>query len=163
MLHRPSSRRCRQTGKQHIRNEVITIDTEKTGTRVTIPVLPELAEILAAGPLGELSVIASKRGQPLRKEVVGNLFKKACVAAGIKGKSAHGIRKAAATRAANNGATVATLEAIFGWDGGQMAALYTKAADRRRLAAEHMEKLSKTGTSIPAPAGEVRAVAQKPK
>jgi integrase len=148
-------------GKQHIRNGVITIDTEKTGTRVTIPVLPELAEILAAGPLGELSVIASKKGQPLRKEVVGNLFKEACIAAGIRGKSAHGIRKAAATRAANNGATVSTLEAIFGWEGGQMAALYTKAADRRRLAAEHMDKLSKTGTPIPAPSGEVRARGEK--
>ena len=148
-------------GKQHIRNGVITIDTEKTGTRVTIPVLPELAEILAAGPLGELSIIASKKGQPLRKEVVGSLFKKACVAAGIHGKSAHGIRKAAATRAANNGATVAALEAIFGWEGGQMAALYTRAADRRRLAAEHMEKLSKSGTSIPAPDGKVRGETQK--
>ena len=48
-------------GRQHIRNGVITIDTEKTGTRVTIPVLPELAEILAVGPLGELSIIASKK------------------------------------------------------------------------------------------------------
>jgi integrase len=124
-------------------------------------VLPELAEILAAGPLGELSIIASKKGQPLRKEVVGSLFKKACVAAGIHGKSAHGIRKAAATRAANNGATVAALEAIFGWEGGQMAALYTRAADRRRLAAEHMEKLSKPGTSIPAPDGKVRGETQK--
>lgn len=143
-------------GKQHIRNGVITIDTEKNNTRVTIPVLPELAEILAAGPLGELSVIASKKGQPMRKEVVGTLFKRACIAAGIPGKSAHGIRKAAATRAANNGATVAALEAIFGWQGGQMAALYTRAADRRRLAAEHMEKLSKTGTSIPSPMGKVR-------
>jgi integrase len=84
----------------------------------------------------------------------------ACRAAGIN-KSAHGIRKAAATRAANNGATVATLEAIFGWEGGQMAALYTRAADRRRLAAEHMEKLSKTGTSIPAPGGKVRAGGEK--
>jgi integrase len=148
-------------GKQHIRNGVITIDTEKTDTRVTIPVLKELAEILAAGPLGELSIIASKKGQPMRKEVVGNLFKKACIAAGIHGKSAHGIRKAAATRAANNGATVATLEAIFGWEGGQMAALYTKTADRRRLAAEHMEKLSKTGTSIPAPDGKVRGETKK--
>ncbi|MDO9564646.1 MAG: tyrosine-type recombinase/integrase [Bradyrhizobium sp.] len=148
-------------GRQHIRNGVITIDTEKTGTRVTIPVLPELAEILTAGPTGELSIIASKKGQPLRKEVVGTLFKKACRAAGIPNKSAHGIRKAAATRAANNGATVATLEAIFGWEGGQMAALYTKAADRRKLAADHMEKLSKSGTSIPAPSGEVRAVGQK--
>lgn len=147
-------------GKQHIRNGVITIDTEKTGTRVTIPVLPELAEIIAAGPTGELSIIASKKGQPIRKEVLGNLFKEACRAAGIN-KSAHGIRKAAATRAANNGATVATLEAIFGWEGGQMASLYTRAADRRALAAEHMGKLSKTGTSIPAPRGKVRDKAKK--
>jgi integrase len=130
-------------GKQHIRNGVITIDTEKTGTRVTIPVLPELAEIIAAGPTGELSIIASKKGQPIRKESLGTLFKEACKAAGIPNKSAHGIRKAAATRAANNGATVATLEAIFGWEGGQMAALYTRAADRQKLAAEHMGKLSK--------------------
>lgn len=147
-------------GKQHIRNGVIEIDTEKTGTRVTIPVLPELADIIAAGPLGELSIIASKKGQPIRKEVLGNLFRDACRAAGIA-KSGHGIRKAAATRAANNGATVATLEAIFGWEGGQMAALYTRAADRRALAAEHMTKLSKTGTSIPAPRGKVRARAKK--
>jgi integrase len=149
-------------GKQHIRNGVITIDTEKSKgqMRVTIPVLPELAETIAAGPTGELSIIASKKGQPIRKEVLGNLFKKACRAAGIN-KSAHGIRKAAATRAANNGATVAALEAIFGWEGGQMASLYTRAADRRALAAEHMVKLSKTGTSIPAPHGKVRGKAKK--
>ena len=140
-------------GKQHIRNGVITIDAEKTGTRVTIPVLPELEETIAAGPTGELAIISSKKGQPIRKESLGTLFKEACKAAGITNKSAHGIRKAAATRAANNGASVATLEAIFGWEGGQMAALYTRAADRRRLAAEHMDKLSKTGTSIPAPVG----------
>jgi integrase len=98
-------------GRQHIRNAVITLDTEKSKgqMRVTIPVLPELAEIIAAGPIGELSIIASKKGKALRKEVVGNLFKEACEAAGIYGKSAHGIRKAAATRAANNGASVATL------------------------------------------------------
>jgi hypothetical protein len=36
---------------------------------VTIPVLPELAEIIVGGPIGELSTIASKKGQPIRKEV----------------------------------------------------------------------------------------------
>jgi hypothetical protein len=41
------------------------------------------------------------------------MFKEACQAAGIPNKSACGFRKAAAARAANNGATVATLEAIF--------------------------------------------------
>ena len=147
-------------GRQHIRNGVIALDTEKSQgqMRVTIPVLPELADIIAAGPIGELSIIASKKGQPLRKEVIGNLFKQACEAAGIFGKSAHGIRKAAATRAANNGATEKTLDAIFGWEGGDMAKLYTKTADRKRLAAEHMGKLSKpeAGTSIPSPEGKVR-------
>lgn len=49
-------------------------------------------------------------------------------------KSAHGVRKIAATRAAENGATVAQLNAIFGWTGTTMASLYTQEADRRRLA-----------------------------
>jgi hypothetical protein len=57
-------------------------------------------------------------------------------------KSAHGVRKFGATRAANNGATVAELEAIFGWIGGRMASLYTQAADRARLSTRAIVKLS---------------------
>lgn len=132
-------------GRQHVRDGVITIDTEKTDTRVTIPILPELAATLAAGPTGDLAFIATATGRPMTKESVGNKFSEACRAAGIR-KSAHGLRKAAATRAANNGATVAQLEAIFGWEGGQMAALYTRAADRKSLAADAMPKLSRGKT-----------------
>ena len=74
-----------------------------------------------------------------------------CRAAGVSG-SAHGVRKIAATRAANAGATVAQLQAIFGWSGGAMAALYTRAADRRRLATEAMHTLANDKrTSIVAP------------
>lgn len=65
----------------------------------------------------------------------------ACVAAGIMDKSAHGLRKAAATRAAENGATAHELMAIFGWVDIKEAELYTRAADRRRLAAQAMSKL----------------------
>jgi hypothetical protein len=42
----------------------------------------------------------------MTKESFGNAFSEACRAAGIQ-KSAHGLRKIGATRAANNGATVA--------------------------------------------------------
>jgi integrase len=129
-------------GKQHVRNGVIEIDTEKTGMRVTIPVLPVLQATLNAGPVGELAFIATRDGQPMTKESLGNLFADACRAAGIR-KSAHGLRKAAATHAANNGATVAQLEAIFGWAGGQMAALYTRSANRRSLAIGSMSKLAR--------------------
>jgi integrase len=122
-------------GRQHVRDDVGSIKTEKSGLRVlvTLPILPVLAATLAAGPCGDLTFIAGERGQPLTKESFGNLFRDACKGAGVPG-SAHGVRKIAATREANAGATVAQLEAIFGWQGGTMASLYTRAADRKRLA-----------------------------
>src|ERR1700735_4846022 len=49
-------------------------------------------------------------------------------------KSAHGVRKIAATTAAYNGATVHQLMSIFGWKTTQMAELYNKEANRKRLA-----------------------------
>jgi integrase len=76
----------------------------------------------------------------MRKESFGNWFRNACKEAGVPG-SAHGLRKAGATRAANNGATEAQLEAIFGWRGGGMAALYTREANRVKLAREAANKL----------------------
>jgi integrase len=72
---------------------------------------------------------------------LGNAFKDACVDAGILDKSAHGLRKAAATRAADNGATAHELMAIFGWKDIKEAEIYTRAADRKRLAAKAMSML----------------------
>ena len=51
------------------------------------------------------------------------------------------MRKIGATRAAKSGVTVAELEALFGWTGGTMASLYTKTADRKRLAKQASEKI----------------------
>jgi len=153
-------------GRQHVRDGIGTIKTEKSGftVEVTLPILPVLAATLAAGPCGDLTFIAGESGRPLAKESFGNLFRKACRAAGVPG-SAHGVRKIAATRAANAGATVAQLEAIFGWCGGGMASLYTRAADRRRLSLEAMHKLNANveATSIPAPWHQVRAAKGKRK
>jgi integrase len=132
-------------GRQHVRNGVGKIKTEKSGftVEVTLPILPVLAETLAAGPCGELTFIAGESGNPLTKESFGNLFRDACNAAGVPG-SAHGVRKIAATRAANSGATVPELEALFGWTGGTMASLYTRSADRERLAKGAISKLDPT-------------------
>jgi integrase len=147
-----------QLGRQHVRDGVATLRTEKTGITVAIPILPALAATLAAGPCGELAFICGGTGKPLKKESFGNMFRGACRAAGVS-KSAHGVRKIGATRAAENGATVAELEAIFGWSGGGMASLYTRAADRARLAKGAMSKLAgRTASerSIPAPNEKVR-------
>jgi len=106
-------------------------------------VLPELPAIIAVGPVGELSIIGSKKGQPIRKEPPRTMFKTACKAAGISGKSAHGTRKAAATRAAM---ARRSLEAILGWEGGEMASLYTCAADHRALARGVWGKVRKSSS-----------------
>lgn len=127
-------------GRQHVRDGVATIRTEKTGTEVSIPILPALADTLAIGPTGDLAFIVGETGKPLTKESFGNMFRAACNAAGVK-KSAHGVRKIGATRAAEAGATVAELEALFGWTGGTMASHYTKTADRKRLAKSASEKI----------------------
>ena len=71
------------------------------------------------------------------------MFKDACKLAGINDKSAHGLRKAAATRAADNGAAAHELMAIFGWKDIKEAEMYTRNADRKRLAAKAMAKLER--------------------
>jgi integrase len=152
-------------GRQHVKDGIGTIKTEKSGftLAVTIPILPILAETLAAGPCGDLTFIAGESGRPLKKESFGNLFRNACREAGVPG-SAHGVRKIAATTAANNGATVAQLEALFGWTGGAMASLYTRSANRRRLSLDAASKLTNAErTSIPSPNDQVRAPERKTK
>ena len=147
-------------GRQHVRNGAIVIDTQKTGTRVYVRMLPELVATLAAGPVGDLAFVATKSGRPFVKEAFGTFFSEACRAAGVR-KSAHGLRKYAATALAEAGATVAELEAVFGWEGGRMASLYTRSVDRERLAASGMAKI--TGTSIPEPKGRFGPKGKKAK
>lgn len=151
-------------GKQYVREGVATIKTEKERREieVTIPVLDVLQRTLDAGPTGDLAWICGARGEPFAKESFGNEFSAAARAAGVQ-KSAHGVRKIAATTAANNGATVHELEAIFGWVGGNMASLYTRKADRVRLARHAIKKLDGERTDPPAPIEPVRAAEKIPK
>lgn len=121
-------------GRQHVKEGVIYFPaTEKTGEPVTIPVLEPLRLSIAATPVRGLTFIETSQGRPWVKESFGTWFKAACVAAGVPG-TAHGIRKAGATRAAENGASSHQLMAIFGWTTIKQAEAYTRAADRKRNA-----------------------------
>ncbi|WP_438721591.1 tyrosine-type recombinase/integrase [Bartonella rochalimae] len=133
-----------RVGWKDVKDNIIHLKTEKSKfqTDVFLPILPELAETLKIGPIGNETFICGKGGNKLVKESFGNLFRESCNAAAIK-KSAHGLRKLAATRAANSGATVSQLKAIFGWTEDKMASLYTRSADRKKLALEAIKKLQK--------------------
>lgn len=68
-----------------------------------------------------------------------------CKEAGLPGLNAHGVRKAAATRAAERGASGHALRAMFGWLDTKQAELYTRDAERKRLARENAHLLGTEG------------------
>lgn len=123
-------------GKQHISRGQITIRMFKKrgdGT-VSLPLLAPLQRSIDATPAGDLTfLVAQATGQPLPLSTFSQWFRKACRTAGCPG-SPHGLRKAAAVRCALNGATVRQLMAMFGWGTEAMAILYTRQADKIRLA-----------------------------
>jgi hypothetical protein len=116
---------------------------------------------LDAGPTGDLAFIVTRRGTPPTKGALGTEFVAAARTAGVVGKSAHGMRNAAATRASENGATERELEAIFAGPAGGWRPFIPRARTRGRLAAGAIGKLNRpeteNRTSIPAPMAEVRA------
>ena len=132
-------------GRQHFdqKNGVIYIpSSEKTGVELTIPVHPALvAAIKACQPKG-LHILETRNCKPWgSKESYGNDFHDWTAAAGIfelgtnRSKNSHGIRKLAATRIAEAGASEAELMALFGWTDPKMARHYTKSANAKKLAA----------------------------
>lgn len=121
-------------GRQHVRNGELTIKTDKTGEIVALPLLAPVVASIKAAPTGDLTFIVTARGTAFDKATFGNWFRKTCQAAKVPG-SAHGLRKLGAVRAAENGATEAQLNAIFGWkDGSRESATYTRKARRAKLA-----------------------------
>ncbi|MBR1250002.1 tyrosine-type recombinase/integrase [Bradyrhizobium sp. AUGA SZCCT0169] len=106
----------------------------KSPVLLTIPVLPELEHLLTDGPTGALTFLETQFGKPFTANGFGNWFRRRCNEAGLPHCSAHGLRKAGATIAADNGATAHQLMAIFGWTTIKQAEIYTKKADQKRLA-----------------------------
>lgn len=104
-------------------------------------ILPELRRVLDNSSLGQDTYLVTKFGKPWVKESFSNWFSEACERAGMPQCSAHGLRKAGATIAAENGATEMELMAIFGWSSPQQAAVYTRKANRARLADRAMHLL----------------------
>lgn len=127
-------------GKQHIKAGVIHIRAGKNGAEITIPLLAPLAKSIEATETGDLVFLLNTQKRPWTSNSFGYWFADRCNEAGVPGR-AHGLRKAGATIAANNGATAFELTAMFGWSSVKMAEVYTRKADRVRLAERAANKL----------------------
>jgi hypothetical protein len=109
--------------------------------RLALPILPPLRAVLDATPSGHLTYLVTEWGKPFTAPGFGNKFRDWCNEAGLPDCSAHGIRKHAAVTAAENGATEHQLMAMFAWDSPKQAAVYTRKANRTKLAKGAMHLL----------------------
>jgi integrase len=133
-------------GRQHVRAGWLKFTTRKTRVTIEVPVLPELQRIVDASPCGDMTFLVTDYGRPFTANGFGGKFRSWCDQAGLPECSAHGLRKAAAAVAAENGATSQQLMAIFGWLTLKEAEHYTRAAERRKMAGDAMSLLVRNGT-----------------
>lgn len=134
-------------GWQNVKAGRIAYRRGKTGLEADLPILPELAAELVHVRAADLLFITWTKGGMARgytAESFGNWFRDRCTEAGLPHCSAHGLRKAGATRLANHGATEWEVMAFLAHKTPKMAATYTKAAGRVRLADSGMAKLAGT-------------------
>lgn len=131
-------------GRQHVRDGVLSMKTQKTGAWVHLTICDELAASINATKTGDLAFLETSAGRPFSSAgSFGNWFRTRCDEAGLPPEcSAHGVRKAGATIAANNGATPHQLMAMFGWTNIKMAERYTKDADKVHLARGASERIA---------------------
>lgn len=108
-----------------------------------IPILPHLQEALDLVPKDQMTFLVTEFGKPFTAAGFGNWFRDKCDQAGLKGLSAHGLRKALQTFGADAGLTAHELQALAGHETLKETARYTKKRDRDLLAASGMAKLSK--------------------
>jgi integrase len=134
-------------GRQHIRNGAIEVTQQKTGTKLAVPIHPDLQAALAAMPSKHLTFLTTAFGKPFTAAGFTNWFRDACNAAGLpKGTSAHGLRKAAARRLAEAGCSANVIASITGHQSLSEIERYTKAADQARMARDGMATLIKQRT-----------------
>jgi integrase len=128
-------------GWQHINGDTLSVVQDKTGEYLKIPFHPKLAAAIGNMPRKNLTFLLTEAGAPFTAAGFGNWFRDRCNEAGLRHCSAHGLRKACATRLANAGCTVEQIKAITGHKTLSEVARYTKAADQERNAKQALANL----------------------
>ena len=138
-------------GRQHIRQGMMSMRRQKTDVPFNVTVMPRLQEAIDAMPASNhLTFLVTGQGKPFTAAGFGNWFRDVCRNAKLPERcTSHGLRKAAATYLAEQGATDHQLMAWFGWSSISQAQVYTKAANGKRMARSAGKLISGTGIGSP--------------
>lgn len=115
---------------------------KKGSARVVIPILPPLADALAARTVIGPTYLLTEHGRPFASSAAfGNRFRAWCVQAGLEDRSSHGIRKAAGELLALQGASQYEITAVHGHSTAKTSEVYTKGYNRLSAARTAMSRL----------------------
>ncbi len=116
-------------GKQMIRDGRLHYVQQKTKKRMATKMIGPLLAIIEATPKGGLTFLETHRGMPYTANGFGNAFREWSDEAGLHHCSAHGLRKALASRLAELGVSASHIQQTLGHETLSEASRYTKAAD----------------------------------
>ena len=134
-----------QFGRRHIVGGQIVYKQAKTGKVLILPAAPQLLAAIRATPMtGIETYLVTDYGKPYSANGLGNKMREWCDEAGLPQCSAHGLRKALARRAADQGATQQQLKAVGTWSNDAEVATYVADADQAKLAAAALAKVIET-------------------
>lgn len=128
-------------GRQHIRNGILSIEQQKTGTRVEIMISAPLQKSIDALPKDQLTLLVTSGGKPFTPAGFTNWFREICDAVGLNHCSPHGLRKAAARIMAESNCTAREIMAVTGHKSLSEAERYTEASNQQKLAASAIQKV----------------------
>jgi integrase len=133
-------------GRQHVRNGWLKFTQHKNRrakpVTLEIPIVGELQRVIDESPCGDPTFLVTQFGRPFAAAGFGNKFRRWCDEAGLRHCSAHGLRKAAATRLAELGASEHEIMAVTGHRTSKEVTRYTRAARQKLLAGRAMARLT---------------------
>jgi integrase len=138
-------------GWQHINGGLLSVIQDKTGVMLRVPMHPRLVATIENTPLNNLTFLLTEAGAPFSAAGFGNWFRDRCNEACLPHCSAHGLRKACATRLANAGCTTEQIKSVTGHKTLSEVARYTKAADQERNAKQALANLLRSESEQPCP------------
>lgn len=114
----------------------VRVVQQKTGTKVRIPVHPELARHLEEWRPNTrtLTILANSLGRPWRPNALTAAYGKQCAALNMQGATIHGLRKTAAAKLAEAGCSAKQIMAITGHASLEEVERYTREAEQDILA-----------------------------
>lgn len=138
-----------QLGPQHRRKDTFKLRLFKNRNRkpydIEIAIHPILESVLAMHKVRDLTYVVTEFGKPFSIKGLGNRISDWFRQAGLSHLTAHSVRKGLAADVAHNEATDSMLEAMFGWLDAKTSKIYTRNADRARLARQTVARINWDG------------------